>query len=61
MGLSELDLPASLKARLHNAGLHLPSTEREIDIASQMALLPATLDDLGLNVSTGRVVDFRTT
>lgn len=41
--------------------IHLPSTEREIEIASQMAALPATLADLGLNVSTGHVVDFRAT
>jgi adenine-specific DNA-methyltransferase len=41
--------------------IHLPSTEREIETASKMASLSANLADLGLNVSTGRVVDFRAT
>lgn len=37
----------------------IPTDERSTRIAEQMAELPATLHDLGLGVSTGRVVDFR--
>lgn len=37
----------------------IPADERTTRIAEQMADLPATLHDLGLAVSTGRVVDFR--
>jgi adenine-specific DNA-methyltransferase len=39
--------------------IRLPSTERETEIAARMSSLPNALEDLGLKVSTGRVVDFR--
>ena len=39
--------------------IHLATDSADDDIAVQMKRLPATLDDLGLTVSTGRVVDFR--
>jgi adenine-specific DNA-methyltransferase len=39
--------------------VRIPLDERATRIAEQMADLPATLTDLGVKVSTGRVVDFR--
>jgi adenine-specific DNA-methyltransferase len=39
--------------------VRIPIDERATRIAEQMADLPATLTDLRVNVSTGRVVDFR--
>lgn len=39
--------------------IHIPSEEISGRISQQMAQMPATLQDLGLTVSTGRVVDFR--
>ena len=39
--------------------IHVTVDDDEADIAQQMAAQPATLADLGLTVSTGRVVDFR--
>lgn len=40
--------------------IHIPLDEEATRVASRIAQLPATLDDLGVQVSTGRVVDFRT-
>jgi adenine-specific DNA-methyltransferase len=39
--------------------LHLPSIESDSDNAARMRRLACSLDDLGLSVSTGPVVDFR--
>lgn len=39
--------------------VRIPIDDRATRVAEQMANLPATLTDLGLQVSTGRVVDFR--
>jgi adenine-specific DNA-methyltransferase len=39
--------------------VRIPVNDRATRVAEQMANLPATLTDLGLEVSTGRVVDFR--
>ena len=39
--------------------LHLPLDDHAAGIAATIAALPATLADLGITVSTGRVVDFR--
>jgi adenine-specific DNA-methyltransferase len=39
--------------------IRLPLTGEAADIAAAMLALPATLSDLGLQVSTGKVVDFR--
>jgi adenine-specific DNA-methyltransferase len=39
--------------------IHLVTDKSEIGIREQIASLSASLPDLGLNVSTGRVVDFR--
>ncbi|OIQ68432.1 hypothetical protein GALL_499760 [mine drainage metagenome] len=39
--------------------IHIPSGERQIEAKLRVSALPATLDQLGLTVSTGRVVDFR--
>ncbi|MGQ0715507.1 MAG: Eco57I restriction-modification methylase domain-containing protein [Gemmatimonadaceae bacterium] len=41
------------------AFIHVVADEWGRAVASRMRALPATLDDLDLNVSTGRVVDFR--
>ena len=41
--------------------LHLPTDEGEDVFAAWIRDLPSTLSDLGLSVSTGRVVDFRAT
>lgn len=39
--------------------VRLPLTDEAADVAAAMLALPATLPDLGLEVSTGKVVDFR--
>lgn len=39
--------------------IHIPTTEEEGDVALKLRGLPCTLNDLGIEVSTGRVVDFR--
>ena len=40
--------------------VHVPVGEHAVEVAREMLELPATLSDLGIEVSTGRVVDFRT-
>ncbi len=42
-----------------NAFIHLATSTEDSDVAERMASLPCGLADLGINVSTGRVVDFR--
>lgn len=39
--------------------IRLPATAEQSDLARSVMALPATLADLGVTVSTGRVVDFR--
>jgi adenine-specific DNA-methyltransferase len=39
--------------------IHIAADDACDDVARQIAALPATLGDLGIKVSTGRVVDFR--
>lgn len=39
--------------------IHIPTTEDEGNVALRMRRLPCALADLGIEVSTGRVVDFR--
>lgn len=39
--------------------IRLPTTAEQSDLARSVMALPATLADLGITVSTGRVVDFR--
>lgn len=39
--------------------LRIPGEERDTEVAAQMAALPSSLEDLGVAVSTGRVVEFR--
>ena len=39
--------------------LRIPSDEDDTDIAAAMTALPSSLEDLGIAVSTGRVVEFR--
>lgn len=39
--------------------IHISADERDTQLAASHTSLPATLPDLGLQVSTGRVVDFR--
>jgi len=41
------------------AFIHIPTSEQHLTARDQVARLEATLDRLGLAVSTGRVVDFR--
>jgi len=40
--------------------IHIASTEEQAEISRKMNLMPCGLSDLGISVSTGRVVDFRT-
>jgi len=40
--------------------IHIPVDETAIEVAQQILDLPSSLSDLGIEVSTGRVVDFRT-
>ena len=40
--------------------IHIVTSEQEADIAVKVGGLPCSLSDLGLDVSTGKVVDFRT-
>lgn len=42
-----------------NAFIHLATSAEDSDVAERMASLPCGLADLGITVSTGRVVDFR--
>lgn len=39
--------------------IHIPSEDHSAIVSKRMACLPSTLQDLGLAISTGRVVDFR--
>lgn len=39
--------------------IHIPSSEKHLEAKRVIATLPSFLDQLGLQVSTGRVVDFR--
>jgi adenine-specific DNA-methyltransferase len=41
--------------------MHISTDEQESELAAALAALPATLQELGMQVSTGRVVDFRVT
>jgi len=43
-----------------NLFIHIPIDEEATEVAARVAALPTTLQDLGIEVSTGRVVDFRT-
>lgn len=43
-----------------NRFIHIVTTAQEADIAVKIGGLPCALTDLGLDVSTGKVVDFRT-
>jgi len=40
--------------------IHIVTTDEEADIATKIGGLPCSLPDLGIEVSTGKVVDFRT-
>ncbi|NLU74431.1 N-6 DNA methylase [Streptomyces sp. HNM0575] len=40
--------------------IHIATNAEDLSTAGRMARLPATMRDLGVQVSTGRVVDFRT-
>lgn len=42
-----------------NAFIHLATSNEDADVAVRMESLPCRLEELGINVSTGRVVDFR--
>lgn len=42
-----------------NAFIHLATSKEDADVAKRMTSLPYGLGDLGIMVSTGRVVDFR--
>lgn len=50
---------AVVRADDPEAFIRLPVDEDQAEVASRMASLPAKLEDLGLTVSTGPVVDFR--
>lgn len=60
--------PPNVTLRAHDEVIHpddperfvrLPLTSAAADVAETVLRLPATLEDLGLQVSTGKVVDFR--
>lgn len=40
--------------------IRIVTNDKQANIAEKLAALPSTLDELGINVSTGKVVDFRT-
>jgi adenine-specific DNA-methyltransferase len=42
-----------------NLFLRIPTREQDTEIAEAMVALPASLDQLGISVSTGKVVEFR--
>ena len=42
-----------------NQFIHIPASEADADITGMFAALPGGLPELGIQVSTGRVVDFR--
>jgi len=42
-----------------NAFIHLATSNEDTEVAERMASLPCGLNELGITVSTGRVVDFR--
>src|SRR3990170_2469307 len=48
-----------VKERDPNLIIHIATTDEDKETALQVAALPYTLDDLGIQVSTGPVVDFR--
>ncbi|EAN9690125.1 modification methylase [Salmonella enterica] len=40
--------------------IHIITSDKQADIASRIGGMPCSLEDLGIGVSTGKVVDFRT-
>ena len=55
----EVSVGEVLRPGDRHAFVRIPVDDRATRVAEQMASLPSTLADLGLGVSTGRVVDFR--
>lgn len=55
----EIDYHALVSPDDPDAFIHLVPEPNGHDIAEKMRQLPCTLEDLGVSVSTGRVVDFR--
>lgn len=50
---------ATVDEVIHSGFIFVPATQNDIDAVACMGQFRHTLDDLGLSVSTGKVVDFR--
>lgn len=59
MSVREIDYSQLIKPGDPDAFIHIVPDELEHEIAERMKRLNASLPDLGISVSTGRVVDFR--
>lgn len=55
----EVDYTEILHPKDRQLYVRIPSTPEDADLVSLMAALPCTLAEAGIEVSTGRVVDFR--
>lgn len=58
-GIRDVPMERAIRPDDPDQVLHLEATAADTDVVDLMRSLPATLQDLGLRVSTGRVVDFR--
>lgn len=56
---SEVSFAEVVHPEDHQRFIHIPSGGQQLEAKRRVSHLPATLDQLGLMVSTGRVVDFR--
>ena len=61
MSIREIDSSQLIRPGDPDAFIHIISDELEHEIAERMKRLNKSLPDLGISVSTGRVVDFRAT
>lgn len=59
MSIREIEYPQLIRAGDSDTFIHIVPDELEQEIAERMGRLTSTLPDLGISVSTGRVVDFR--
>jgi adenine-specific DNA-methyltransferase len=55
----QVDYASVIRPGDRNYFVHIPTQESDSEISDKIERLPATLDQLGITVSTGRVVDFR--
>ena len=59
MSVCEIEYAQVIRPGDPDAFIHIVSDELEHEIAERMKTLNSSLEDLGISVSTGRVVDFR--